>query len=325
MIRFTDDFYTRRFAAWCDAHPSFAEFVDHYVDKIASKVRKADNHEDEGDVLAEVELAKLLLNNGQPHIEYEPFGTAGPDLRLRLREESCCVEVKRIRPSKANTQQSTFLTELVECLRAIPSDLAFSIDNFQIDQDSTYASLLSKNKAQILDDCRAALIKHIGVMKARDRSTFVVPNASGLEITFCKVADNNPSLPTSYFGGVEPIIFRNEQDEWKKYSDKLCECLHQLPPDSANVLAIRLTSGTHRPSGLFEAVRSIDRLVRDGDEGFFQQKEFASIDVFRHQFANLSAVCVIPHALTEPTFWKNPDATHVLSDSLASLFKFTLQ
>ena len=331
VIRFTDDFYTRRFAAWCDAHSTFAKFVHHNVDKIARKVRcAACSQEEEADVLAEVELAKLLLDNGQPHIEYEPFGTAdaNPDLRVTLREESCCVEVKRIRPSEANTQQSAFLTELVECLCAIPSNLAFSIDNFQIDKDSTYASHLSKNKAQILADCRAALINHIGVMESGDPSTFDVPNASGLEITFYKCDDKDPALPTSYFGGVEPVIFRNEKQppEWFKFTDELRGKLRQLRPDSANVLALRITSGTHRPSGLFEAVRSIGRFVRDGDDGFFQQKkQFASLDDFRHQFTKLSAVCVIPHTLTETTLWKNPTATHVLSDSLASLFKFTLQ
>ena len=331
VIRFTNDFYTRRFAAWCDAHASFEKFVDHNVDKIAKKVREAaHDQEKEGDLLAEVELAKLLLHNGQPHIKYEPFGTAdpNPDFRVTLREESCCVEVKRIRPSEANTQQSTFLTELVEFLCAIPSNLAFSIDNSQIDKDSTYASRLSKNKVQIFDICRAALINHIGVLESEETSTFVVPNASGLEITFYTCDGKDPALPTSYFGGVEPVIFRNEKQppEWFKFTDELCAKLPQLRQDSANVLALRITSSTHRPSGLFEAVRAIDRFVRDGDDGFFQQKkQFASLDDFRHQFTKLSAVCVIPHTLTETILWKNPTATHVLSDSLASLFKFTLQ
>jgi len=328
VIHFTDDFYTRRFVAWCDAHPSFAKFVNYNVDKIARKVRRAArNQEDEADVLAEVELAKLLLDDDQPHIEYEPFGTAdaNPDLLLTLRGESCCVEVKRIRPSEANTQQSAFLTDLVECLCAIPSNLTFSIDNFQIDVDSTDASLLSKNKAQILDNCGAALRNHNRLMESGGPSTFVVPNASGLEITFYRVGDNDPALPTSYFGGAEPVIFRNRQDEWQKYGDKLCESLRQLRPDSANVLAIRLTSRTHRPSGLLRAVRSIDRFVRDGDDGFFQRKKFASVDDFRCQITKLSAICVIPHTFEETTLWKNPTATHVLSDSLASLFKFTLQ
>lgn len=330
MIRFTDDFYTRRFAAWCDAHFLFAEFVNHNVDKIARKVRKAArSQEDEADVLAEVEIANLLLGNGQPYIEHEPFGSAdaNPDFRVTLREESCCVEVKRIRPSEANTQQSTFLTELVECLCAIPSNFAFSIDNFQIDKDSTYALLFSKNKAQILGDCRAALINYIGVMESGDPSTFVVPNAGGLEITFFKLADKDPSLPTSYFGGVEPVIFRNEEQppEWFKFTDDLCGKLRQLRPDSANVLALRITSSTHHPNGLLEAVRAIDRFVELRDDGFFQQKkQFAGVDDFRHQFTKLSAVCVIPHTITETTLWKNPTAAHVLSDALASLFKFTV-
>lgn len=277
VIRFTHEFNTRRFAAWCDSHPSFEKFVNRYNGKIGRKVRKAGGkQEDESDVLAELEVAKQLLINGQTDIDYEPYGTAvrNPDLRVMLREESCCVEVKRVRPSEANTQQSTFLTELVECLRVIPSNLAFSIDNFQIDKDSTYASLLGKNKTQILDDCRTALIKHIGVTESGDPSTFVVPNASGLKITFYACDGKDPALPTSYLGGVEPVIFRNEKQppEWFKYTDDLCAKLPQLRPDSANVLALRITSGTHRPSGLFEAVRSIDRFVRDGDDGFFQEK-----------------------------------------------------
>ena len=327
-IRFTSEFNRRRFAHWRNTNSSFADFVGQNIDKIDGKIRCAagDEH-DEGDIVTELEVAKFLLVNGQAVVEYEPFGTgdANPDLRVNLRGDSCCVEVKRIRRSDANTQQSKFLTELVECLSAVQSNLGFSIDNYQLDVHSEYASHLSKNKERILNDCRAALIEYSGLTKPGYPSTFVVPNASGLEITFYRCDDNDPSLTTSYFGGVEPVIFKDAQDEWKKYSDKLCECLRQLRPNTANVLALRVTSITHRPSGLLEAVRSIDRLVREGDNGFFWRKGFEGVDDFQRQFSKLSAVCVIPHAITETTFWKNPAAVLPLSDSLARLFRFTLE
>lgn len=328
LIQFTSEFNRRCFANWRNTHYSFADFVGQNTDKIASKVRRAAGHEhDEGDVLAELEVAKFLLVNGQAVIECEPFGTsdANPDLNVSLAEDSCCVEIKRIRRFDANTQQSAFLTELVECLSAVPSNLGFSIDNYQLGVHSEYASHLSKNKERILDDCRAALIEYSGRTKPGYPSTFVVPNAGGLEITFYRCDDEDASLTTSYFGGVEPVIFKDQQDEWKKYSDKLCECLRQLRPKTANVLALRITSSTHRPSGLYEAVRSIDRLVREGDEVFFQRKGFESINDFRHEFSKLSAVCVIPHEITETTLWKNPEGMYPLGESLAELFRFTLE
>lgn len=328
VIQFTSEFNRPCFAHWRNTHVSFADFVGQNIDKIARKVRRAagDEH-DEGDVLAELEVAKFLLVKGHAVIEYEPFGTgdANPDLRVSQRAESCCIEVKRIRRSDANTRQSKFLTELVECLSAVPSNLGFSIDNYQLDADSKYVSHFSKNKERIFDDCRAAVFEYSGRDKLGCPSTFIVPNAGGLEITFYRCDDKDPSRPASYFGGVEPVIFKDAQDEWKKYSDKLCECLRQFRPNTANVLALRITSSTHRPSGLFEAVRSIDRLVREGDQGFFQRKGFESIDDFRHQFAKLSAVCVIPHLMTETTLWKNPAAMHPLSASLATLFRFVLE
>lgn len=98
--QFRNEFNNQRFTEWCDAHSSFANFVGQNVSKISRKIRLARCQEDEADVLAELELANLLVVNGQSLIEYEPFGTgsANPDLRVTLREESCCVEVKRINP-----------------------------------------------------------------------------------------------------------------------------------------------------------------------------------------------------------------------------------
>lgn len=224
-------------------------------------------------MLAELEVARFLLVNGQAVIEYEPFGTsdANPDLKVSLAEDSCCVEIKRIRRFDPNTQQSAFLTELVECLCAVPSNLSFSIDNYQSDVRKEYASHLSKYKERILKDCRAALIEYSDRTKPGCPTTFIVPNAGGLQVTFYGCDDSDPSRRATYFGGVEPVIFRDEQDEWKKYSDKLCDCLRQLRPNTANVLALRITSSTHRPSGLFEAIRSIDRLVHEGNRVFFQK------------------------------------------------------
>jgi hypothetical protein len=151
LIQFTSEFNRRCFAHWRNTDSSFEDFVGQNIDKIASKVRSVAGREHfEGDVVTELEVAKFLLDNGQAVIEYEPFGTsdANPDLKVSLAEDSCCVEIKRIRRFDPNTQQSAFLTELVECLCAVPSNLSFSIDNYQLDVHKEYASHLSSNRSQ---------------------------------------------------------------------------------------------------------------------------------------------------------------------------------
>ena len=154
-------------------------------------------------------------------------------------------------------------------------------------------------------------------------STFIVPNAGGLQIRFDHRADKDPSLPTWYFGGVEPLLYT--QRESFKFTDHLCNCLRQLPSHSANVLALRITSRTHEPRELLTAVHEMSRHVARGDDSFFHNKGFSGFDDFLSQSTKLSAVCVIPHTYSDTIMWENPNAAHSLTDSMASWFKFTVQ
>lgn len=323
-IAFSEDFYTRQFHRWCDAAPSFAAFVDANSSKIAAKIRRAGDLQQEIDILAELETAKCLLVNARVQIDYEAYGTedANPDLRVSFDGASACVEVKRVRPSDASARHSAYLTDLVQHLRAIPSSLAVSISNYDCETGPNYARFLCDNKDRIFADCEAALKNAAATLNAGESSRVTIPDADGLLLEFHHLADKDPSLPTSYFGGVEPLLYT--QRESFKFTDQLCKSLRQLRSDSANVLVLRLSSNTHEPEELFEALHELQQCVGRRDDSFFQNKKFDGVNDFLNQVVKLSAACVIPHTYSETILWTNANSTHRLPDAIATLFRFTV-
>ncbi len=293
--------------------------------KIVAKVQRAraGGLQHELDVLAELETAKLLLSRASVDVDYEPFGRddANPDLRVTVDDASACVEVKRVRPSDASAGHSAFVKELVQQLRTIPSSLAVSIINFDCDTGPEYARILNDKKDRIIDDCVSAVENAAKTLRAGNSSRVTISDSGGLQIEFHHLANKDPSLPTSYFGGVHPVPYK--QRESFKFTDQLCDCLRQLRSDSANVLVLRLSSDTHEPGDLFEALDGMQNRVARSDDAFFQNKKFQGVDDFLNQFVKLSAAYVIPHTYSETILWMNRNSKHRIPEKIASLFRFT--
>lgn len=120
-------------AAWLDASPRFAAFVDTYRNKIRKKLRTARDEHSARDLLLELETAYLLLQDRRVRIEYEPYSATkerAPDFAVtwttKLRFN---VEVTRMRtPADDEQHAHTRLGETIcgkvgQMLPAMPNVL----------------------------------------------------------------------------------------------------------------------------------------------------------------------------------------------------------
>ena len=83
-LTITRDAYVRQtLESWMNCSDAFHAFVEKYKDKIRAKMRAAQNDEDIGDILWELQVGYLLLTNADLSVEYEPYGTGSRGPRLR--------------------------------------------------------------------------------------------------------------------------------------------------------------------------------------------------------------------------------------------------
>lgn len=91
--------------AWCGASRAFLVFAETNTAKIRKKVRLAASEGEQGDLLAELAVAALLLHDPRFGLTYEPLGSGegrGPDFLVRHRTHPAFhAEVTRLRPGGA--------------------------------------------------------------------------------------------------------------------------------------------------------------------------------------------------------------------------------
>jgi hypothetical protein len=104
IVRNVSQWAGRQILRWVSTSETFGKFVQDNADKIRRKFSNAREREDQGDVLAELEIARGLLACPGFSLVYEPYGSSGkrnPDFLGRAGSlGDFNLEVKRVRETE---------------------------------------------------------------------------------------------------------------------------------------------------------------------------------------------------------------------------------
>lgn len=298
----------------------FREFVEKYDSKIASKIAKARGRDALEDVISELNVGYHLLQAPIDDLEYEPLGgtpAVGPDYLVRG-PESFYVEAKRIRDvplAKFDQAISDGFDQLVANTIS-PLRVSLAID------DTSALTLQYSDPQAVVDAIQAevhALIKvhSLNPVPAEPVRLASVPS---LYLTLDRAAHKAPGTATESTGPVASKHYN--QREPHKFSDAVLDCLHQLGPDHANVLVVRIDSSIHEPEDLITAMATLNELVAGGQTEFFCKRGFATIADYKSTLNKLGVVVALPWWAKEThVVWRNENAVIPISERTFQLLR----
>lgn len=317
-----------------ETSPRFRRFVEAYRDKIRKKIRAAScNNDAVKAVLAELWVAYLLLQVDRfSTVKYEVYGTdkRSPDLTVTHSgsgsELVFNVEVKRIGRTDVESRFETWLRQMKDQIRTIPSRLALSMD---IGDFNTRIDLLDRLEAQsedIVGYITTTIVASDKEMPQGSKKDFSVP---GFEEVF-KFRLRKPSRKptsdyTSYDWGMFPDFATH--NEYRKFGDEICDPAHlgQMRPDMVNVLAITTDSSTHDAFDLERALTSLEERAANGDDQFFIHKQFTGAEDFITQLERLSGIVLagafFPVRSGPTVLWCNNKAKHPVPKNIGNLLQ----
>ena len=121
------------------------------------------------------------------------------------------------------------------------------------------------------------------------------------------------------------------QRESFKFTDRILESLSQLHSDWPNIVFMKISSTTHELSDASEALGSIVRRFRRGDDEFFTRKGFKSQEAFLEQYRKMSMLVVRPKYTplrgrepknyTRNRIYINPDARFTIPDDIVDILR----
>lgn len=266
----------------------FASFAKSNLDKIRAKVQRALTAEDLMDVRYELEVAYLLCAKANVIPDYERFGSGtsrSPDFSVDVQaRELVNIEVKRIRETAAEREIDRFSERMRTAVRNTRSSLCVGIQ--QCDCEVSQASMLA---------CEGAMLCFIETLiSTREHEvptdgikTYPVPAVAGVEIVLTRPSGKS-SPHTGYAGDMFSIPYT--QKEHHKFGDAVLDKLGQVVEGDQNLIVISSGSVTHDDGDLKEAMASLHRLEKDGEELFFQKHGFSTVAEFRRRLDCLTAV-----------------------------------
>jgi hypothetical protein len=292
-------------AYWKDSSTRFASFYSNNEGKIEAKISQAKNNDGNlAGVLAELEMAYLLLQNERVSVEYEHKyeQPRGPDLTVTHRGvetdgdmSTFNVEVKRIRKrcleKRLELWKEQAGNQIERRISNIPSTLGVTID-IDIDLDDLmrpvdWLDRLEYATSDIIDYVIQTLHKEKGNVPSGKSVRYPVPYLDS-SIT---MALSNPLRPpdhASYYG-VSHTVLRTRR-EYRDFGDVICGKLEQMVHGMINVLAVSTDSATHDAYSLEEAIESLKERVRCGDDDFFIRKGLEGAYDYVEKIKRLSGV-----------------------------------
>ncbi len=311
-------------ARWMISYGPFRDFCYRYRTKIRRKVRKARGDEALKDVGYELEIALLVLLDGRCLVEYEKYGSnnAGPDFSATLDLVEFNLEVKRLREATLGIRFDDWTSEIRQRIQTIPSSLVVS---FSIPTWDHALDLVPRLEAA-LDDVYGYIESIIHAR--REQMTidaieeYPIPGfIDELELQISNPASRQGQVLTAYTTYWKPIFYT--QKELRNIGDTIFDKLHQMIPNSINVLVISATSSTHERENLIEAINSINGQISQHNEEFFKKKGFVRIQDFLDQVRNLSGILFKSSWVDSkgnPTnlLWCNERADRTISENIAA-------
>jgi hypothetical protein len=299
--------------------------MSRYEAKVRKKIGMAAIDEDRFDVLAELEVAALLVDGFPNELEYEKYGTnvaRAPDFTLVLGPTECVhFEVKRIRAATYERDVDVWSETIAAAIRLIPSRFAVSVQCHSIEEPFALLAHL-QGMVQPTIAFVTSLVQSNAGLHASDEE-YEVPNSGGrLSIRLSAQPKGLSGHLTRVHGFLFPIGFT--QKEHYKFGDVVCAALGQLRSDAANVLMVTTGNLTHDGGDLDEGMRSLTALMDEGADQFFMNKGFTGAADFGAQLKRLNAVwfrSAYTSSGPRNTFWLN----HVAAQPLPHRHAETLQ
>jgi hypothetical protein len=309
--------YTKALEYWIDNSDRFGVFIDRYRNKIRKKCASAKSFEDLEDLRFELEIPYLFLLDHRFEVEYEKCFTGirrTPDFTVTFENNiTFNIEVKRIREAALGHRFNTWMEEVVNRIKEVPSNLGFGIDMTQIDGTSEFLEQIETQKEAIIKFIEKTIRNEDKILKESCDSEHVIP---GIDEEFIlhltKLKHKNEACSTAYLIGVEPIFYN--QKEPYKFSDIIFEKLTQMVPGMINVIICTSFSSTHEREDLPYAIKLINSLIKKKDNDFFLRKGFKGISDFLDHTKHLSAILfkgIWFNASQPPNWlWCNSHAEH---------------
>jgi hypothetical protein len=274
----------------------FKKFIEDNCDKVRKKIRNTNsNDETVKDVLAEIELAYLLLQVDRfSRVEYECYGIEEPNPDLTVTDGKSGFafnfEVKRIRHTDVEKRFGAWKQLVVKRVKAVPSKLAFFMNIGSFDTPIDLVDHLEAKTEDIISNITETIVASEEKIPLGSEKSYSVLGLKGVfEFNLRK-----PRKPTSgdtlYDGGSFPIFYTDK--EYRKFGDEICDPAHlgQMRSGEVNILAISTDSDTHDDLDFGKALDSLEEHVTQGDDGFFIKKGFKGSEDFAKQLERLSGI-----------------------------------
>jgi hypothetical protein len=155
----------------------------------------------------------------------------------------------------------------------------------------------------VIGDCVGAVHRFKNELKPGQSSTLSPSDFPDLQLKFSYLAEKLADSPTALTVVQYPVICK--RNEALKYEDKVLSSLHQCRKGHPNVLVIWLHSVSYEPGPLEIALAQIRQQADEGNETFFQDKEFKGIQEFEDKLALLSTAIVMSGG-GRNLVWANP-------------------
>jgi hypothetical protein len=293
---------------WINSSEGFTDFFSSNERKIRNKLEEARG--DDGNlagVLAELEMAYLLLQNERFSVEYEHKyrQPRGPDLTVTVSHGAKInggrgifnVEVKRVRKRIPEKRLELWKEQVGSQIKRrtsnTPSALGVTIDiNVDLDdlrRPEDWLDCLEYKTSDIIDYVIRTLHKEKGNVPSGEAVRYSVPYLD----SSIRLILSNPLHPPDHISyyGVSHTVLRT-QKEYRTFGDAICEKLGQMIPGMINVLAVSTDSATHDIHGLIEAIESLKKRAQQRDDEFFIKKGLEGADDYIEKVTRLSGMLV---------------------------------
>lgn len=268
----------------------YETIIEKYETIIAKKL-KGRQGEDSLDIVAEIHVATILENKGlNVSFEEEQSNTPSVDMLVKFNGTDIHVEVTRIRKTEENKRLKKFEQEIKDELKNTGTTLCIRIalepQLIKLRNEKQYLlDTLESEKEPLLEFIKDK-INHCNAISRNGEKSYslkkINPVFDELEIRnrgyYSFTLGNKPA-----YGG----------EEYKKFTDKICEKRKQVVPNACNLFVFLTSSEDHEEIDLKEIMQDkLDDLIEGNNAEFFKGKGFENREEFIALYENISSFAI---------------------------------